>query len=131
MYKKIVLFILIGIFFIVCVSCITPVATVGTQETPLLPSEGSLSLEETQPVSLVQITAKVEVNAVGTIMLTENWNSKSRKSYEVIGEMSNILRNSIGETIVADVIFLEKKMWNGSLVLVEFKPVNSDNPPGK
>ena len=131
MYKKVMLNILLGICFMMCVSCTTPVTAEGTKETPQSFPKEPLSIEEPQPVSLVQITAKVEINGVGNIILVENWESKSRKSYEVVGDMATILQDFIGKLIVADVIFLEKKMWSGSLVVVEYEPYTAIHSTSK
>ena len=45
--------------------------------------------------------------------------------------MATILQDFIGKLIEADVIFLEKKMWSGSLVVVEYEPYTANHSTSK
>ncbi len=131
MYRNMSLLILAGMIFLLSVSCTTSVTAAGTPETSLPVVNKPLSLEAPPPVPIMKITAKVVVGPQGDIMLAEDWNSKSKKSYKVVGAMTTILEGFRDQIIAAEVIFLEKSTWSGSLVLVEFEVLNEKVEPIK
>lgn len=117
---------LISISFMFSTSCST---IENREESYFTPSP--LSIDQGESASIVQLKAKVEINALGLVMLTENWNSKSKTSYEIIGKLSNEIRTLDGKVIIADVIFLKKNMYSGSLVVVAFKALEEETSMGE
>ncbi|MGD1832190.1 MAG: hypothetical protein ACPKOP_02490 [Sphaerochaetaceae bacterium] len=92
----------------------------GTPAAQEAPAVHPVSIEEvSSAVDTVRLTALIETAGDGSVMLVENWNSKSRKSYEIVGDMANTLRSFSGKRVEAEVIFLEKKTWSGSVVVVK------------
>ncbi len=113
-YKKVIVTVLTSVCFMMCVSCM------GTPAAQEAPAVHPVSIEEvSSAVDTVRLTALIETAGDGSVMLVENWNSKSRKSYEIVGDMANTLRSFSGKRVEAEVIFLEKKTWSGSVVVVK------------
>ena len=132
MFRKVSFLCLAGLMFIFLVSCSSTATAAGTQEAQQPVLQGKVSAEDMQPTaSIEQLTGKVEITGSGDTILVENWTSKSRKSYQVVGDMANILRGFEGKIVKADVIFLEKRTWSGAVVLVSFDVADSTEIPMK
>ena len=117
--KRNIGFLLIMTAVVLLVSCATPVdavvAATETQPVPLPQDAGAAD------VDIASIVARVEVTSLDTVVLVVDWDSKSRKTYAVVGDMGDVLRNMVDEIIEAEVIFLEKSGWTGSLVVVSIR----------
>ncbi len=112
-------FLLIMTAFLLLVSCatLTDAAAAATETQPVpLPQEVGAA-----DVAIETIVARVEVTSPGNVVLVADWDSKSRKTYAVAGDMGEVLRNMVDEIIEAEVIFLEKSGWSGSLVVVSIR----------
>ncbi len=129
MIRKASLLVVISLMLLVGVSCATAAGTTETQQQPLL--EKPVELDNTITASVETITAKVEILPSGETSLVENWDSKSRKTYSVVGDLAVILQKFNDRIITADVVFLEKKTWSGSLVIVTFNLVDNGTAPTK
>ncbi len=112
--------ILIGSIILLSVSCTTPLIAAGQQEVPPMSDAPALRGEVLrEPSTMIEkITAQVEIANDGGAMLVTDWNSKSKKSYQVIGDMEHVLLNFRDEIIDAEIVFIEKRQWSGTVVVV-------------
>ncbi len=121
MKKRLSFSIILGLMILLCISCTTPLIAAGQQEVSPISSESVVRGEVAignPSVMIERITAQVDITNDGGAFLVTDWTSKSKKSYEIIGDMAHILLNFKDEIIDAEVIFIEKKQWSGSLVVV-------------
>lgn len=86
------------------------------------PSSPMKSEMNTPVPEIMTFTAEVRISNEGDVLLAEDWTSRSIKTYEVIGDLRRVLLDYEGQIIEADVIFLEKKTWSGSVVVVAIRP---------
>ena len=103
------------------ISCATPIYAAGQQEVAVSDAPVVKKGEISALPSVVSLRALVEITADGGVYLVDDWDSKSKKSYQVVGDMANVLINFRGEVVDTDVIFLERTTWSGSVVIVNLR----------
>ena len=115
--RKSIVLTLISILFgtLLLTSCRTPAIPPG----PAL----SIGYENLQDSEIVTITGKVEVLSDGTPTLVEKWESKSRISYIIVGDMSEQIVRRVGEIITVEcrVIAMDSP-WLGKLAIISVHP---------
>ncbi len=110
---------ILSLLLLLTVSCATSLEAAGQIES----SEPDQTVKKADPladeVPIIRMEALVDIADDGSITLIEKWGSKSRVTYDVIGDLGKLLRLCDDEIITADVIILGKtNPWHGSLVLV-------------
>ena len=110
-----------GLALMLFASCATPIYAAGQQEVAVSDAPVVKKGEISELPSVVSLRALVEITAAGGVFLVEDWDSKSKKSYQVVGDMANFLLNFRGEVVDTDVIFLERTTWSGSVVIVNLR----------
>ncbi|MCK5155060.1 MAG: hypothetical protein KAQ69_01425 [Spirochaetales bacterium] len=89
--------------------------------TPAIPLKPDIFVEkgELQTPRIVTITGKVEILPDGSPTLIEKWESKSRVTYDVIGDMGEKIRLMDGNILTVECIVLSMESpWSGKLVIV-------------
>ncbi len=90
----------------------TTTSAVTAQDTdPLLP------LEENAPRKM-KITGMVETADSGEVYIVENWESRSRVSYEVTGELVDEIRALKGKVVTVQGMVTKQSMWSGTIDVV-------------
>ena len=101
--------ILIGTLFLT--SCWTP----AISPDPVI----AMNYDDLKDSKIVTITGKVEILSDGTPTLVEKWESKSRISYTIIGDMGKQIIAKVGEILTVEGIILSMTSpWGGKLVII-------------
>jgi len=104
---------LLGSLFLT--SCWTP----AFSPDPIL----STGYENLQDAKIVTITGKLEVLSNGTPTLVEKWESKSRISYTIVGDIGKQIIPKDGEILTVECIILTKDSpWQGKIVIISVHP---------
>ena len=115
--KKSAILVLISILLSsqLLISCWTPVFTPD----PVLLT----GLGDFQNSKIVTITGKVEILSDGSATLIEKWESKSRISYTIVGDMSEQIFLRDGDVITVDCIFgAMDSPWHGKITIISIHP---------
>ena len=79
----------------------------------------SMNYDDLKDSKIVTITGKVEILSDGTPTLVEKWESKSRISYTIIGDMGKQIIAKVGEILTVEGIILSMTSpWGGKLVII-------------
>ena len=79
----------------------------------------AMNYDDLKDSKIVTITGKVEILSDGTPTLVEKWESKSRISYTIIGDMGKQIIAKVGEILTVEGIILSMTSpWGGKLVII-------------
>lgn len=118
--RKITILLLVLTGFLLT-ACSSPMAFTQEDTIPSQPVSQEQPGESLQQI--VSMEVLVEESQQKEVYLVEKWGSKSRKTYKVTGRMGELLREHIGSVIKAEVLFLTRESWSGSVVVVDFREV--------
>jgi hypothetical protein len=76
-----------------------------------------------QSVRIETLTGKVEILSDGTPALIAKWESKSRISYTIAGDMGKQIIAKVGEILTVECIVISRDSpWQGKLVIISVHP---------
>ncbi|NQT59889.1 MAG: hypothetical protein HQ557_12975 [Bacteroidetes bacterium] len=109
---------LVVIFFL-CFFLLSGCRTSGISQNPNLTIENG----KMQPARIETVTGKVEILPDGRPALIAKWESKSRISYTIIGDMSKQVYQRDGEILTVDCIVIAMDSpWQGKMVIISVHP---------
>ncbi|HOK39617.1 MAG TPA: hypothetical protein PLD27_01065 [bacterium] len=76
---------------------------------------------EKETKEIVQLTGIINVTDEDYIYLVVNWKSRSKKTYEIIGDNRDEFRKLNNKIIIADCIMVEEKYWSGKIKIIKYR----------